>query len=81
MIIYVFHTVTGNSDGSRNGNVDQSGNGNTNGDGDGYHNYYASISDVIVNGNANGHGKDDVAIARTIVTVERSLNDCRKTKT
>ena len=77
MIIYVFHTVTGNSDGSRNGNVYQSGNGNTNGDGDGYHNHYASISDV----NVNGHGKDDVAIARTIVTVERSLNDCRKTKT
>ena len=32
------------------------------------------------NGNANFHGKDDVAIARTIVMVERCLNDCRKTK-
>ena len=83
MVIYVFHAVTGNSEGSRNGNVDQSGNDNTNGDGDGYHdhNHYASISDANANGNANGHGKDDVAIARTIIMVERSLNDCRKTKT
>ena len=48
--------------------MDESGNGNTNGDGDVYHNHYASISDASV----NGHDKDDVAIARTIVMVERS---------
>ena len=74
-----FHTVTGNRDGSRNGNVDQSGNGNSNGNGDRNHNDYASgKSDANVNDNVNGLGKSDVAIARTIVMVERSLNDCQK---
>ena len=62
--------------------MDQSGNGNTNGNGDRNHNDYAtSKSDANVHGNVNGYGKDDVAIARTILMVERSLNPCRKSKT
>ena len=59
--------------------MDQGGNGNSNGNGDRNHNDYASSeSDANVNGNVNGLGKGDVAIARTIVMVERSLNDCQK---
>ena len=59
--------------------MDQSGNGNSNGNSDRNHNDYASSkSDANVNANVNGLGKGDVAIARTIVMVEQSLNDCQR---